>query len=234
MPAAGPIHLPDVVSPEGPGSMTIFQAALWIATCGGANTFDPVKRDHWRLAYGELLTRMASGEVRLSGMRGPMRETIDPVLLADCQVDYPFSDDPDGLMLKEELYLRSWPARDDEDWRGGFDDSLCVKFDVRWSRLLVPKSDVLALWPFAAEPPSRAGAPGRPTGAHLVRAEFEVVLARGEHCKTLAEQSRRLERWYRQHHPKYPKLTAKTIEGLIREAFNAAKAKTPKRQFRGQ
>lgn len=227
-PPSDPVEgLPPARVPES-GFMPVFYAALWIATEGGTRDFEPTDRTVWSAAYRALLQRIAAGEVALTGIRAAEREKIDPHVVADCRIDLPYCEDPHGLAASGELHLRSHPHIDEEDWRNGFDDALCVGVEPRRRLLMVAAHDIRVIWPFTTEPPQKTGAPGRPSSAHLVAAEFERIVAAGEIRKTLAEQARVLEAWLKKRHPPEKPMTPKTIENRIRRAFNAARAKPTK------
>ena len=218
------LELPQVQPPHGAGYMTLFHAALWIATKGGAVNFDPEEsQEIWRDAYADLLAHIASGDVIATGVARGAREPIDGYLFADSHIDYPYSDGNPDLIFGRELFLCSYPWIDEEHWRGGFDDSLQDSKGIRWARLMVPKSQIAAIWPFDMASP-RSGAPGRPTSMHIIEAEFERLRAAGELPSTLAETARNLAEWLKRTYPTYPPATAKTIETRIRAAFRAAKS----------
>lgn len=221
--APRPLHLPPVVPPDGPGFMTVFHALLWIATAGGAESFDPDDAARWQEAFEALLPRLASGHVLLTGERDGERVTIPPHVVAACRFDRPFAGTPLDLHFGSDLYLRSYAYTDDESWRNGFDDALVVGQQERWTRLMVPKEDVGTIWPpfFARR---RGGGPGRPSSMDLVEHEFERRKDAGEVEATLTAQARTLASWLRELHPVEVPVTAKTIENRIRERYRKAKA----------
>jgi len=216
--------LPEVVKPEGAGYMPLYYAAQWIATKGGAVAFDPHSVDAWRPAYADLLARIASGDIDVTGLASGERQPIEGYRFADCRVDYPFSDPPSDLVLGAELRLCSFPYIDDEHWRGGFDDSLRNRNGIRWSRLMLRKDDVARLWPFSLEARLRTGAPGRPSSMHLIEAEFERRVAQGQVEASLAVQARVLAQWLRDLHPAYPKAGKTAIENNIRLTYKQARS----------
>ncbi|MER9528550.1 hypothetical protein NKI89_01880 [Mesorhizobium sp. M0309] len=215
--------LPPLMRPDGPGYIPLFCAAQWIATQGGASNFDPEKTDHWRSAYRELLDHVSSGQVRISGVHNNARESIDGVVFAGCQVDYPYSDAALDIGFSETYYLQSYPYIDDEHWRRGINDSFTNRHDVRWKELMVAKADVAHFWPFESNPPAKSGAPGRPTSMHLIVAEFEERAARGDTEATLSKQASVLAEWLVQRHRNCPPAGRKAIENGIRIAFHKAK-----------
>ena len=214
------LALPVALQPDGPGFMTVFHAALWIATKGGNLPFEPASTLHWQLAFAELIDAMATGEVRVTGVRNGVRESIDGAVFAGCRVDYPYGEAPDNVVMADEFCIRSYPYIDDEHWRGGLDDSFENRRETRWKQLMVAKPDVSRLWPYAMA--VGTGAPGRPSSMFLVRAEFEARVARGEICDSLGEQARQLSEWLRLHHPNNPPAKAGSIANGIRKQYNAA------------
>lgn len=77
----------------------------------------------------------------------------------------------------------------------------------------------------APEPLIEAGAPGRPSAAHLVLAEFDRRIESGQVCDTLRAQARTLAAWLKQTHPKAPPLASRRTEEVIRAAYNEWKAR---------
>lgn len=69
--------------------------------------------------------------------------------------------------------------------------------------------------------PTRTGAPGRPSSAHLVLEEMKRLHERGELPSTLAETARVLERWLKANNPSAPPMKAHSIENTIREDWRA-------------
>ena len=174
-----------LISPEGPGYMPLFCAAYWIATKGGSVSFDASERSAWEDAYSQLLARISSNEVTITGIRDGERHRIEGHVFAGIRVDYPFSDSPLDLVLSDEMYLYAGAYLDDEHWHRGFDDKLETRREVRWAKLLVLKSDVLRWWSFARETPTeepakRTGAPGRPSSMHHIEAEHAARWDRAE------------------------------------------------------
>ncbi len=60
------------------------------------------------------------------------------------------------------------------------------------------------------------GAPGRPTGMHLVQAEAQRRRKAGESLSGVKAEATALREWYVSQHSRLPPLTAKTIENKIR------------------
>ncbi|MER9142038.1 hypothetical protein NKH92_05020 [Mesorhizobium sp. M0871] len=215
--------LPQLVRPDGPGYMPLFCAAQWIATSGGKVDFDPCDTGRWQIAFQELLDRISSNEVRISGVRDGARQLIDGVVFAACQVDYPFSDAANELGWSEVYYLQSCPYLDEEHWRRGFDDSFRNRSDVRWRHLLVAKEDIARFWPFELTSPPKSGAAGRPSSMHLIQAEFGERAARGEVESTLKVQAQLLAEWLVKNYRENPPAGRKAIENRIRAAYNKAR-----------
>ena len=140
--------LPPTMSPEGPGYMPLYCAAQWIATRGGNFTFDPHHTPNWHAPYADLLARISSGEVTVTGVRDGIGGKLDPHLFASVRVAYPFSYEPFALIVSEDLYLASCTYFNEEEWRAGSDDSLQDRRGVKWARIQVLKSDVVRWWPF--------------------------------------------------------------------------------------
>jgi hypothetical protein len=218
------LELPSLVPPDGDGYIPLYCAAQWIASKGGAATFDPEDEANWRPAFAELLDVIASDKVRVVGTREGLREPVPGHHFADCEVEYPYCDPPAEMLWDKTLHLRSYPYLDQEHWRRGFDDALLNGFTVRWSRLMVAKQDVRGHWPFQLSRPNRSGAPGRPTSMHLVLEEFEKRCNAGVLEARIGVEAATLAAWLYATHPGAPSLTAKTIANNIRSKFRAPKA----------
>jgi hypothetical protein len=220
------LSLPELVRPEGPGYMPLYCAAQWIATHGGAISFDPADESVWKPAYDQLLARMASEEIKVVGIRNGERQPVPAHHFAGIRVSYPFIEDFE-LLLTEELYLLSFAYLDEEHWRKGHDDSLENRYGRQWERLMVLKSDVARFWPLDEAAgvgyPLRSGAPGRPTSMHLVQAEFDARCARGEVAASLTKEAEDLAEWLKRAHPSAPPVTPKTIQNNLRGAFRQYK-----------
>jgi hypothetical protein len=220
-----------LIKPEGSGHMPLCCAAYWIATKGGAEIFDPCDVSVWEAAFSQLLARIASDEVTITGLRGGEREKINGHLFAGIRIDYPFNDSPLDLTLSDELYLYAGVYLDEEYWHRGFDDRLESRRGVKWGKLLVLKSDVARWWPFAASStnsPYRTGAPGRPTSIQLVAAEHAARWDRGEALDSIGAESQALVRWLLDSHPSAPRLSEKTISNNLRAEHRRRRAETRK------
>ena len=159
-----------LIKPEGAGYLPLCSAAYWIATRGGQSSIDPSDSLVWESAFAELLARIASEEVTVTGVHAGEREKIAGYVFAGIHIDYPFSDSPIDPVASDELYLYAGVYLDEEHWQRGFDDKLETRRAVKWGKLLVLKSDVARWWPFASATslpedlaPVRTGAPGRPS-----------------------------------------------------------------------
>ncbi|MBZ6077573.1 hypothetical protein [Microvirga puerhi] len=223
LPSQSPLLLPPTMAPSGGGYMPLYCAAQWIATKGDSISFDPSDLEVWRVAFSELLARIASEEVKIIGVRDGQREPVGGFHFAGCLVDYPFAESSIDLIFSEELYLRSYPYLDEESWLKGFDDALVDRRGSRWMRLMVLKSDISRFWPLAdAEATSAVvttGAPGRPSSMHLVEAEFQARCDRGEVEGSLTIEAKALSQWLRDTYPQSPPLTPKTIMNKLRDTY---------------
>jgi hypothetical protein len=205
------MSLPETMRPEGPGHMPLYCAVQWIATKGGTVNFEPTYATTWERAYSELLARVSSNQVTVTGVRKGVRERLDGFLFASIAIDYPFFDSSIDLIFKDELHLQSYSYSDPESWRRGFDDSLRNRDGIQWSQLMVPKEEIARWWPFDAIPQASSGAPGRPTSIHLVKIEYDARWRRGEALERIGAEAEALAAWLADKHPESPQLTAKTI-----------------------
>jgi hypothetical protein len=213
-------ELPGLVKPEGPGYIPLYCAAQWIATRGGTVEIDPGDLTVWQDAFAQLLPRIASDEVTVTGLQEGQREKLEGHIFAGILVDFPFHDTPFNLLISEELYLSSCVYIDEEHWQKGWNDVLETRHGAKWSKLLVLKSDVAKCWPFAesagiTSAPYQTGAPGRPTSMQLVAAEHRVRWDRGEALERIGAEAQALAQWLRETHPSAPQLTAKTIRNNL-------------------
>jgi hypothetical protein len=221
-------QLPPPIAPEGAGHFPIYSAAHWIATCGGKQSIDPKDSRIWSGAFSDLLARIASNEIEATGIRNGIREKIDGHIFASLRVDYPFSDVPLDLILSDELHLCSAIYIDEDDWQRGDGDCLRNRSGVRWSKLMVLKSDIARFWPSTIadarqeRPILATGAPGRPTSMQLVHPEHQRRLDAGEAEHALRAEATALAVWLKKTHPSAPSLTVKTIENNIRERHREA------------
>ena len=227
VPSNDRLELPATVKPEGPGYFPLYCAAQWIATQGGTQHFDPTNSAIWAAAFLELMARIASDQVTVTGVRNGIREKIEGYVFASMRVDHPFVDTPFDLILSEELYLSSYAYVDDEHWQNGFDDSLKTRSGVHWSKLMVPKSDIAKFWPLSPERAAgtasfRTGAPGRPTPIYLIDVEHRRRLDVAEAKTSVSAEAKHLAEWLKRSHQNVPPLTPKTIENRIRVVHRQA------------
>lgn len=211
-------ELPPTMSPFEPGCMPLFCAAQWIATRGGIHDFQPTYRNMWQAAYSELLARVASNQVAVTGLRDGIREKLEGYLFASIAIDYPFSDASIELVFKDELRLQSYAYTDEESWRNGLDDSLRGRRGVQWSQLMVLKSEIARWWPFGegATPEARPRGAGRPSNMPLIFAEFVRRTNCGELDDRIGKIAASLEAWMRTTHSALPTPTADTIANALR------------------
>lgn len=213
------LTLPDVVPPVGHGYFPLFLAALWIATRGGKDIFDPADLDRWRPAFRDLLDAIASEAVKVVGKHGHQTQPVPPHLFVGIAVDYPFADLSIETMLSNELVLRSYPFVDEEHWRSGFDDALVDRGGDRWTRLSVDKASIARLWPFGDPLPPMTGTPGRPTSAHLFLPEMERRSRSGTIAGTVSGEAKYLSQWLQEHHPAMPQAKPNSVEETIRARY---------------
>jgi hypothetical protein len=205
------VTLPETVRPDGPGYMPLYCAVQWIATRGGTFSFEPTYATVWDQAYTELLTRISTEELAVTGIRRGIREKLEGHLFASIVVDHIFGDKSIDMIFMDELHLQSYVYIDEEHWRRGFDDCLRNRDGIQWSQLMVRKSDVARWWPFDAKPQASSGAPGRPTSIHLVKAGYDARWERGEVLGRIGLEAEALAAWLADKHPELPQLTPKTI-----------------------
>ncbi len=226
-------ELPALVKPEGPGYMPLYFAGQWIATCGGTVEIDPGDLSVWQNAFAQLLARIASEQVAVTGVREGEREKLAGHLFANIPVDYPFSDTPFSLLVSEELFLSSCVYIDEEHWQKGWNDVLETRHGCKWSKLMVLKSDVARCWPFTAgQDITRdrlqihyTGAPGRPSSMHLVEAEYRARCDRGEAEAGIGAEAKALAEWFQSKHPHLPRLKPKSIANKLRREHRKRTAK---------
>ena len=212
------LSLPPTMLPHGPGYMPLYCAAQWIATEGGARDFAPTYSAIWERAYADLLAHISTDQVAVTGVRGGAREELGGYLFASIAVSYPFADTSFDLLVSDELHLELRAYLDDEHWRNGFDDHLRDRHGIRWSQLMVPKTDVARCWPFSNGKPveTHSGAPGRPSAMHLVIAEYRARKARGEADGRLHVIASELAEWASARYPGLRTPKAGTIANALR------------------
>jgi hypothetical protein len=218
--------LPPTIAPLGSGYMPMFCAVQWIATRGGTRTFEPSYATIWEAAYAELLAPVSSNQIVVTGVRNGAREKLEGHLFASIAIDYPFGDTSLDLIFKDDLHLQSYPYVNDEEWRKGYDDCLRAGRVVRWSQLMVLKSEIAQWWPFneAASPATHSGGPGRPSAMHLVEAEYRRRRELGELTEGIGKVSRILADWARETYPSLRTPGAGAIANTLRDRHRAAKS----------
>jgi hypothetical protein len=104
-----------------------------------------------------------------------------------------------------------------------------IKFWRKGRYRIAEGCDVRAIWPPRPPASFRTGAAGRPTAADFVLDEAERRIAKEEITPTeggLADFSRKLFKWYDKERitfkPHGPKLTAGSIENIVRDLWRAA------------
>ena len=223
--------LPPTMSPDGPGYMPLYCAAQWIATRGGNFTFDPHHTPNWHAPYADLLARISSGEVTVTGVRDGIGEKLDPHLFASVRVAYPFSYEPFDLIVSEDLYLASCAYSTKSSGVPAPMTASRTDAASRWQGLQVLKTDVVRWWLWSGRGGGEtsavahtSGAPGRPSSMHLIEDEHRARCERGEHCACVAAEARALHHWFRTAHPHERPATARTIENRIRDEHRRRKA----------
>jgi hypothetical protein len=223
-------ELPPIQSPIGGGFMPLYCAAQWIASKGGVELFDPMDLPRWKIAYGELLARLASEDIPVVGRANGVPGLVPGFNFVACPVDYPFQDIDLDLHFSGELYLMSYPYFGEEESSKGKDDSLRIGRQPRWTGLMVEKEAVAKCWPFTIpEGGDRAeivktGAAGRPSAMHVLRTELAERGKAGKIEISLAEQARVLRQWFGAQYPKLPCPAQTTTENSLRDQYRAAKS----------
>ena len=217
------LNLPELRAPAGPGYMPLYCAAHWIAAEGGTVDLEANNAEVWRSAFSQLLAHIASADVTVTGERAGEREIVPAHIFAALEVTYPFDGGAGDLTLSEALYLCSYPYLDEEHWRRRFNDGLRNRQGIKWSKLMVPKSDIARIWPFGRDFSPTAvssGAPGRPTSMHLVEAEYRARRLRCECKETIGEEADALASWLANARSDVPRLKPKTIANRLRRQFH--------------
>lgn len=202
-----------LADPSPDGSFTLIGLEMRRLALGGAAGGDPEDPDQWPSAAAcrELLRALADGKLLARGRhRGAdRREDIPPDEWRGMAIFYPpGAEHRLAMMLPHDLF-----PMDEGPWR-----------DIN-----VGRDMVVTLWPALAEEASfRTGAPGRPTGKHLICAEHGRRLTNGEVHDRVSAEARHLKAWYDRKHPTAPPLTQGTIENAIRAAHLQRPAKKAK------
>jgi hypothetical protein len=216
--------------PKGDGYMPFYCAANWIATKGASFNFDPEELPVWKTVYRELLDAIASEKIRVVGNRDNAQEEVAGHHFVGCAIQYPHHTIDFDLAIGNDLWLlQSYPYEDEDDWRDGFSDALVDRQGKGWSRLMILKSDVLRVWPFAPWKPTATGAPGRATMMAAVEREFRLRASKGNFETSAIKQGAALAAWFAKAHPDEQRLKAKSIENKIRAEYRKlAPLKLPK------
>lgn len=223
--------VPPLLRPEKPGYTPLFCAAHWIASRGGDVLIDWDPK-LWQDAYTRLLERVCADEIAVIGTQNGPPEPIEGYTFAGCRIAYPFEDHwQHGLPANGETKLFSCPYVDDVQWFAGLDDSLRNQDGPLWSKIMVRKEHVTAIWPFGLPAAGggsnahRSGAPGRPSSIQYVEAELEARQARGETLRSLTLEADALADWLSQTHPTAPRMAAKTIKNKFRALYRELEAR---------
>lgn len=206
-------RLPTVMGPDGAGHMTLYSAVQWIGTKGRRDLLEPTDEAVWQDAFAQLLARIVTKEVAVSGVRDGERREIDPKLFVGIKVEYPFAP-PAAEPGRDELCLSSFPYVDDVH-EG---DTLRFGADVRWSKLMVEKPEVARFWSYGLGDPDHRP-PGRPSTIDWVEAELRRrqearVMKRG-----IGAECRALSSWFSVTYPNEKPNPAKTIENRLRKVY---------------
>lgn len=217
------IQTPDAtwtVDPRGPGYMPLCGAAMWIATKGLLVEIDPYDEAAVTAALEELADQLLSGDIRVVGYRDGKPDLV-PAHLFSCPIAYLPSAVGEERAASEQIVLRSWAYDDDASWADGFDDCLADRSQTYWGLLRVNRADIWKLWPFddirraEALALTRTGAPGRPSGMHLVLAEHQRRMASGEALRGLSDEASCLANWLARTYSMVPQPSTKTIANKI-------------------
>ncbi len=206
--------------PHGDGYMPLYCAANWIATKGATVNFDLEDLAAWKPVFAELLAVIVSEKVRVVGNRDNAQEVVAGHHFVGCAIQYPHHTVDFDLAIGDDLWLlQSYSYDDEDDWRNGFSDSLVDREGKGWSRLMVLKSDVLRVWPFAPWKPIATGAPGRKTMMAAVEREFRRRAEKGDFEPSAIKQGVALAVWFAEIYPDEQRLKAKSIENKIRADY---------------
>jgi hypothetical protein len=139
-------EFPEVVAPTGNGFMSLFAAAFWVATEGGALSFDPTSKQCWERGYRPVLDACASDALDIVGVdEGGLPLRILGATFDGCAVHYPGATsevDFAKLMVGEDPWISALPSSD-------FEETLIVRGKEIWTKLRVLKPGIRRLWPFS-------------------------------------------------------------------------------------
>lgn len=228
-----PVHLGPPQDPHVGGEMTLFEAAYWIASEGGAASFDTDDASIWRRAAEALHARIVDGSVILMGRRHGVgfAEHVDGVLLSGVEMNPPYSTPaPLSLIMGRQPYIDYSVRVSREQWQDSEHDDLHGANRVpEYTHLQVRAPDIAKIWPFTKAQANteeqdqsyRTGSPGRPTkGRGLIVEEFNRRCSAGEWEPVLAEEARALRRWFEKEHPRMDPMATGTIQNVIRDQHN--------------
>jgi hypothetical protein len=124
-----------------------------------------------------------------------------------------------GLLLTTTADL---PSR--IDWPGGHVPVAladCAAIDA--AGLVIDHRVIVGALRSGAGGKRSSGTPGRPTSKDLYIAEHRRRIASGEAHRSIREEARHLDRWFRDAYPREITVAPKSIENIIRSAHNAWK-----------
>ena len=221
------LKLPPLIVPTAAGYMPLTAAAQWIATEGGTHDFAADDLKSWRPAFAKLLAAIASEDVKLTWVRKKKRKRVPGHLPADCPILYPYQDPDPALVFGEELCLQTFTYENEEEWRDDFSDRLLNHDGVRWSRLMVLRSDIMRLWPFTFGEPHKTGLAGRPSFSnYLIDAELERRATAGLTAGRVSLEAQELVDWFKLKHDDKPQPKPKNTENHIRERYWQIRGRT--------
>lgn len=170
------LDLPKRAPPmEHGGVMSLTDAAQWVATRGGVQSFSASDGAMWGAAFVELLDAIAEDRVQVTGIRtdNAEQEIIPSYKLSKCAVAYPFGS-PEQSWLETNAHF-IWAFTGDGKFHTGdgplhlqgFVDQYCQGSQTQWNHLQVRQPLVRTHWPFSRENGERRGR--RHKGMDLVR-----------------------------------------------------------------
>lgn len=96
------------IPPDGPGYITLSEAAYWIATEAGTKRVAARDTAVWQGVFDKLLPRMQSGDVRVVGRKrgAATAEVIAPASFVGLRVDYPYVPTPRDMFFGPGPYIK--------------------------------------------------------------------------------------------------------------------------------
>lgn len=150
------VHLGPPQDPHVGGEMTLFEALYWIASEGGAASFDIYDTSVWRRAAEALHARIVDGSVVLMGRRHGVgfAERVDGVLLSGVEMKPPYSvAAPFSLIMGRRPYIDYIGRGSAAEWQDWAHDDLHGADRVpEYTHLQVKAPDVARIWPFPSSP----------------------------------------------------------------------------------